>query len=309
MKPKLQIALMLICLVGTVATAAPTKIEDRHEYSTSLNSIASVVMNWYGSLIVKDDPLSKKISQNMYFDTTNIGDQWLEYRSQYPKNITQVLITHTQLLKLDNDYLFKVSTTISYKNIENKTLTQSLKENFIFSDALLNKASIVSAPIKSIRLIQRDLVVPLNTRDYNREHYKVREFVYAWLAYIDGLNTLTSVMNGDEWLNQANYSLEIGADITQGSVEEVLTKRKKILAKGGHLLRTFDAIKPTGSDNMFVLDFILEWKGVNNKGNPVLAKIHQELKILIKKDKSWTVISIKEKHLIPIIAPWMGLLC
>jgi len=309
MKPKLHIVIILIYLFGAAVMAAPTKIEDRHEYSTSLNTIASIMMNWYGSLIITDDQLDKRIGNTVYFDTTNIGDQWLEYRSQYPKNITQVLITHTQLLKLNNDYLFKVSSTISYKNLENKILTQSLKENFLFSDALINQASIVSPLIKSISLIQRDEIAPLDTRDYNREHYKAREFVYAWLAYIDGLNTLTSVMNGDEWLNLANYSLEIGADKMQGTVEKVLTKRKQTLAKGGHLLRTLDVIKLKDSNNTFILDFILEWKGVNEKGKPVIAKIHQELKIQIEEDNSWLVISIKEKHMLPIISPWMGLLC
>jgi hypothetical protein len=309
MKPKLQIGLMLLCLVGATVSAAPTKIEDRHEYSTSLNSIASIVMNWYGSLIVTDDLSSKKINERVYFNTTNIGDQWLQYRSQYPQNITQVLITHTQLLRSNNDYLFNVHSTISYKNPDNKILTQSLKETFLFSGDFINGSSPVSSPIKNISLVKRAEISPLETTEYNREHYKVREFVYAWLAYIDDLDTLTPVMNGDEWLNQATYSLEIGANKTRGSVEEILKQRKQTLAKGGHLLSTLDVVIPENSNDAFILDFILEWKGVNDKGKPVLAKIHQELKVQIKDDKSWIVISIKEKHLLPIIAPWMGLLC
>lgn len=309
MKLRLQLVLMLLCLVGAAVTAAPTKIEDRHEYSTSLNSIASIIMNWYGSLIVRDDLLNKKIVERVDFNTSNIGDQWVEYRSQYPQNITQVLITHTQLLRSNNDYLFNVHSTISYKNSENKILTQSLKETFLFSGAFIKGKASASSPIKNISLVKRTEISPLQTTNYNREHYKVREFVYAWLAYLDGLNTLTPVMNGDEWLNQASYSLEIGANKTHDSVAKTLKKRKQTLAKGGHLLSTLDVKIPKEFNKTFTLDFILEWKGFNDKGKPVLAKIHQELKIQIKEDDSWVVISIKEKHLLPIIAPWMGLLC
>ncbi len=46
---------------------------------------------------------------------------------------------------------------------------------------------------------------------------------------------------------------------------------------------------------------LLEWKGVNDQGKPVIAKIRQELNIQINKDKSWSVVSIKEKHLLPDI--------
>jgi hypothetical protein len=73
-------------------------------------------MNWYGSLIVRYGSLSKKIGERVDFNTSNIGDQWLECRSQYPQHITQVLITNTQLLSSNNDYLFNVHSTISYKN-------------------------------------------------------------------------------------------------------------------------------------------------------------------------------------------------
>jgi len=302
-----------MCLFGAASIAAPIKIKDRHEYSTSLNSIAYVVMNWYGSLIVKDGDALSKNAGEIDFNTINISDKWLEYRSQYPINITQVLITHTQLLKLNDEYQFNVSSKISYKNNENKIHTQSLKEIFLFSDTLISQTQIPAQthtpPLKSISLLEREEITPLDIEGYHREHYKVREFVYAWLGYLDGLSSLSSGMNGDEWLNQASYSLEIGSDKTQGSVEKILTKRKQILAKGGHLLRTLDVVKTKDSNNTFVLDIILEWKGVNDQGKPVLAKIRQELKIQIKKDKSWRVISIKEKHLLPVIAPWMGLLC
>ena len=311
MKPLLQIVLFMACLVGVASIAAPTKIEDRHEYSTSLNTIAYIVMDWYGSLITNNSSTSNKNAIEVEFNTTNSRDRWLEYRSQYPLNITQILITHTQLLKLNDEYQFNVSSKINYKNNKNEIQTQSLKETFLFSSNLTSPTQAQSyiSSLKNISLLERDETTPLNTEGYDREHYKVREFVYAWLGYLDGLSNLSPGMYGDEWLNKANYSLLIGADKILGSVEEVLSKRNQTLAKGGHLLRTLDVIKPTADDNTFVINLILEWKGLNYTGNHVIAKIHQELKIKIKEDKIWSVISIKEKHLLPTIAPWVGLLC
>ncbi len=103
--------------------------------------------------------------------------------------------------------------------------------------------------------------------------------------------------------------LKIGSEDVQGSVSSTLTKRKQYLAKGGHLLRSLDVKKLENKANTFILDLVVEWKGVNQAGKPVLAKIHQEIEYKIQKNNSWTVISIKEQHLLPDIAPWIGLLC
>ena len=116
-------------------------------------------------------------------------------------------------------------------------------------------------------------------------------------------------MNADAWLKKSSYLLEIGGDKTEDSIDKVLSKRKQTLTKGGHLLRSLEVLKTDNNSNSLKLDLIIEWKGVNNSGKPVSAKIHQELKIQIKKDKTWEVIHIKEKHLLPIISPWMGMLC
>jgi hypothetical protein len=116
-------------------------------------------------------------------------------------------------------------------------------------------------------------------------------------------------MNGNAWLDKATYSLKIGAEKTQDTITSVLKKKRQLLAKGGHLLRSLDVKKEASNPNIFVIDLILEWKGTNPTGTPVVAKIHQEIKVKIKADKSWEVISINEEHLLPIIAPWMGLVC
>ncbi len=297
---------MVIIFVG-VADAGPTKIEDRAEYSASLNSIASVVMTWYGSLINSTKNTSESNSQPVIFNTHPIAGHWEQYRAHYPKNINQIIITNTQLLKQDNDYYFTVYSNISFM-LKNKAHTDSFKELFVFSDSILKQPINLSYPIKSILLEARQEKSTPNRTGYKQKHYKVREFAYAWLSHLEGINTLYSVMNAKAWINKAPYLLEIGADKSQDSVSNILKKRKTLLAKGGHLLRSL-SVKNTDSSDTFILELILEWKGENAEATPVIAKIKQTLKIHIKADKSWEVINIKEKHLLPMIAPWMGLLC
>ena len=141
----------------------------------------------------------------------------------------------------------------------------------------------------------------------NRSHYKIREYVYAWLAYMDGVTTLDSVMNAQAWLESANYSIVMGADELSGSVAAGLKYRQTLLATGGHLLRSLEVTEIDSGTFAVVLD--LEWKGVNQENNPVIARIQQILTIHIEADKTWRVMSIKEKHLLPNTAPWMGMLC
>ncbi len=293
----------VLFFVGTVF-AVSTKINDRTEYSTSLNSVASVIMNWYGSLITNSDVKGGDIVFNM----SNINEQSRKYRSNYPRNISQIIITSTNLMKLSesDDYQFKVKSKVTYKK-NKKEHTKILNETFVINGSLLTHQNIV--PIKSIGLDKAEESERFESSKYNRYHYKVREFTYAWLAYIDGIDTLKSTMNANAWLDKAMYSLKIGAEQTQGSITSVLEKKRQLLTKGGHLLRSLDVTKEATNPNIIVIDLILEWKGTNLTGKPVVAKIHQEIKVKIKADKSWEVISINEEHLLPIIAPWMGLVC
>ncbi len=286
---------LFVSLFMGVASGSPSSssLMGRPEYSRSLNSIATVMMNWYGSLIenkqgVSFSPLSLKVALKTY-------------RSHYPKNIQQILITKTNLLKQDNDYLFRVKTKIIYQQDKiKKAISQN--EEFIFNKNLLYKAE-----IKDALLIDRKNITLFKADSFNRLHYKVREFTYAWLSYLDGVKEFKPIMNAEAWLNTASYSLNIANQTSKGSVHKVLKKRALTLNKGGHLLQQLKRQQLT--NNQFTLDLILEWKGFNNKNKPVLARIHQQLTIKINADKQWEVDSIKENHLLPIIAPWMGLLC
>lgn len=284
---------MILLFVGA-AEAAPTEVEQRVRYTSSLNSMAAIVMNWYGSLITTKTPES----------FTAIENQWSDYRSHYAENITQIKITSTDLKKLDTDkYQFQVKSLINNKNPDGKH-SELLSETFVFQVGLLAKPVIESV----VRNKAKQTKTPLMA-EFNRSHYKAREFAYAWLAYLDGVDAMQSTIYLEQWLNEASYAIKIGSNKEQGSIVEMLAKRKQYLTKGGHLLHGLKVKKLDTQANTFILDLVLEWKGVNQKGKSVLAKIHQEIEYTVQENNSWKVKSIKEQHLLPDIAPWSGLLC
>jgi hypothetical protein len=257
-------------------------------------------MNWYGSLISVDENDTESLNFK------SISKQWGEYRSQYPENISQIFITSTELLKLEGsgNYQFRVKSKIAYKQ-QNETITQLINETFVFKSTLLSHKDVPF--IESISRDKSKETDNMNSTGFDISHYKVREFTYAWLSYIDGISTLKTAMNAKAWLDKATYSLKIGSKHSKGSIESTLEKKKLLLSKGGHLLHSLE-VKQSDA-NRFVIDLILEWKGTNKVGKPVIARIHQEIEVQINTDKTWEVLSIKEEHLLPIIAPWMGLVC
>ena len=278
--------------MGAVAMAAPTEVEQRTAYTSSLNVMAESVMNWYGSLVSVSP-------EHTPFQA--IPDKWDEYRSQYPKHITQIQIKSTDLTPLSskNEYQFSVNSLISYQ--DDGAHTQSLHETFLFTVPLL------SGPIiKNISRSMLEDVAISHTLKYSRSYFKPRKFAYAWLAYLDGVD---AAFNASKWLDTAQYSMTMRGKETIGSIAYTLAKRQHYLTKGGHLLRSLDVKKVKGKVNTFVLDLVIEWKGENHKGTPVLAKIHQEIEYKILADKSWSIITIKEHHLLPDTKPWIELLC
>lgn len=293
-----SIFLIMLFFAG-VAGAAPAEKSDRMAYATSLNSMASVVMNWYGSLISNDETVS--------FIPTE--QRWNTYRLQYPQDINHVHITSTDLIRLDDSeqYQFKVNSRFSYTNKEGEQSSELISETFIFQVELLEQAIIKSvtrnhAEQEQVKSTEQELA-------FNRSYYKAREFSYAWLAYLDGVEDMQTVMNMEQWHDSATYSMKIGNTSFQGSVDSILSQRKQYLAKGGGLLRSLKLIPQANKPDLYLLDLIIEWKGVNQTGKPVIAKIHQEVEISLQKDNTWKVQSIIEQHLLPDIAPWVGLLC
>ncbi|MBL1321867.1 MAG: hypothetical protein COA63_012520 [Methylophaga sp.] len=295
MKSLVKPTLVIILFFVGVVAAAPTEIDERVRYTSSLNVMASMLMNWYGSLIVKD--------QRIQFSP--IDSKWIDYRSSYPENITHIKIISTDLKKITkaNKYQFTINTRINSKDTEGAH-SQLISETFNFHVPLL-----ANPLIEKITREQSEEMAYLDISDYSRSHYKARHFAYAWLAYLDGVDDVKQVINSEQWMDVAEYSLKIGRDEIHGSIAFTLKERQKYLAKGGHLLGSVNVTEVDGKADHFILDLISEWKGINQEGKTVLAKVHQQIEIQIQENNEWKIISIKEEHLLPDIAPWSGFLC
>lgn len=290
---------LIILLCAGAVSAAPAQEVDRTEYTSSLNSMVSLIMNWYGSLIQSNDLIS------LATEDTEIT-AWNNYRSQYNKSITNIEIASTDLVKLNenNDYQFKIQTIIFNTGREGVQQRQELIERFMFNVPLLGRPS-----IKKINREQLKLTVSKGKNNSNSSYFKARQFSYAWLAYLDGVTTMTGFMDDNNWLEKASYSLKIGSLEITDSIAATLLNRHQYLAKGGHLLRSIDVQKNAILGDKLTLNLIIEWKGENASGKAVIAKIHQEIDIKILENNSWEVISIKEEHLLPDLKPWQGFLC
>lgn len=288
---------MLLC-AGAVCSA-PAQEVNRFKHASSLNSMVSVVMNWYGSLI--------QSNELMYLQTEDSNlINWNRYRSKYPNSITDIEIDSTDLTKLNenNDYQFKVQTIVFNTNEGGDQQHQTLTERFVFNVPFLGRPI-----IKTVNKKQGELTVSEQKNNVDDTYFRARQFSYAWLAYLDGVRTMTDFMDENDWLEKATYSLKIGSlDITD-SISSTLLKRQEYLAEGGHLLRSIDIQKTKVMENSLTLNLIIEWQGENANGKAAIAKIHQEIDIKILKNNSWEVLSIKERHLLPDLKPWQGFLC
>ncbi len=288
MKTSIQAILSFILFSVGVALAAPTEIDERNAYTNSFNSMASSLMNWYGSLISEENNTFEKVNS-----------KWDPYRAQYPTNITQIKIVSTKMSQLDDAEHYKF--IVEAKIIADKQ-SQIITETFFFSVPYLK-----SAEIKNIVRDKQELVSP-DGMGFDSAQFQARKFAYAWLAYLDGTQGMESTLNLKQWIDSASYSIKMGAIDEKNSVARTIEKRKNYLTVGGHLLHSLKVEKVENKTNTYVLDLIVEWKGENPSGKPVLAKIHQQIEYQIT-NKLWHVISIKETHLLPDIAPWMGFLC
>lgn len=299
-----SILVIFLLFVG-VAFAAPINLEKevetkseadtRLEYASSLNAMATTIMSWYGSLI----SVSETENEVAFIKQET---QWADYRAHYPQNITQIEFISTNLKKTTTpaEYQFVVNTQMQYEDATGSH-SQTRHETFVF-----HAPTLVKPIIKEVINASVEKVENTNSSQYNRSYYKAREFAYGWLAYLDDVTGQELL---EKQLENVQYQFKIGSNTVQGSAAEALTQRKQYLAQGGHLLRALDVIKHKDKPGYFVLDLIIEWKGVNESGKPVLAKIHQEIEYQVLEGGEWQINTIKEEHLLPDIAPWSGLLC
>jgi len=292
------------------SSSEDSKTHERIEYAVSLNSIASTLMNWYGSLITINNTQTGEQQgnvANIRFTLTN--QSWNDYRTVYPERITSIQIMSADINKQNSpgQYQFEVEVLMTY-------MQSGTPQNKLIHEIFLFQTSDSSMPeIKQItRLtshIEKSTSDTSQIATSKRQYYKSREFVYAWLAYMDGVKAMGSRINIDYWLDRAFYSINIGDFELDEQVISSLQKRNQHMGKGGHLLRSVTAKMVEGKPHHFELDIIIDWKGTDPSGIPTIAKINQVIQYKLQEDGSWIVLSIREKHLLPDLQPWQKLLC
>jgi hypothetical protein len=287
---KLTTALLinLVCLVPIYADATEHDVDSR-----SLNVMVSKLMSWYGSLIAN--------SETVLFQ--DITSDWDSYRTQYPTGISHIQILKTDITPIaeKNHYQFKVSSLIRHEGGQKR-----IDDNFTFNVDLdgLPKITAIS--------FNNNDTADSHKKDsdevFDAMYFKSREFAYAWLAYMDGVEAIQTVIGVTDW-SDVPYEINIGSTNINQSVKETLVTRKQFLNKGEHSLRLIDLVSLDTKTNTYQLDLTMNWEGVNVKNQTVIAKINQKIELKIMADGSWNVISIKEKHLLPDLTPWQDLLC
>lgn len=290
--------IIIIMFLEGVAFAAPansTSVSEtmqRQAYTSTMNAMASQLMAWYGSLI--DAP--EKIVFGQGFQ------QWVDYRKHYPIEIKQIELIKADWVTTDGpvQYQFHVDALISYQQGE-QIKTQSVQEIFLFQTEFLVKPALID-----VTRNKAEKGAKSSHTGFDRMHYKVRTIAYAWLAYMDGVQGLEVI---EKQIKQVDYAFAIGDNKEQGELIEIIANRGSYLAQGGSILRTLDVQQDEHHSDQITLNLIIEWKGINQAGKPVLAKIHQEIECQIQANGEWKINFIKEKHLLPDIAPWSGLLC
>ncbi len=293
-----------------VSSSEHSKTDQRIEYAVSLNSIASTLMNWYGSLITTNNSQTGEEQGNIEnIRFTLINQSWKEHRTFYPEKITSIQILSADMNKQDSpgQYQFEVEILITYMQSD-KSKNKLINEIFLFQTSDSSKPEIrkITKLEPGLKKITSDVN---HTAAFKHQYYKSREFTYAWLAYMDGVKAMGSQINIDSWIDKAIYSVTIGDFELNGQLVSLLQKRNQQLGMGGHLLRSVITKVVEGKPRHFELDIIIDWKGTDPSGIPSIAKINQVIQYKLQEDGSWVVLSIKEKHLLPDLEPWQKLLC
>ncbi len=261
-------AFCVLFFVGIYATGTQALPQSIETNGLSLNIMISSVMRHYQQVIAH-----------------NGGDG-------YPENVKNIQILNA---KLDTKNDFIIELKLSYLE-RNKLKIQRINEIFKFD---LNKNLVL---IGVNRQKTQTIYSSTSLVEFNIEYYQKRSFAYAWMAFLDNnLNLPLPRKN----IENAFYQLEMGVNRYAGSLFDALNKRNLWMGKGEHLLRN---ISSSTINNHLQLILIIDWKGVNSKGKPSIAKIKQIIE-LEKVGKVYRILNIKEQYLLPSAAPWEKLLC
>ncbi len=266
------------------------------EHPSSLNSMVAQLMGWYGRLLPAE--------RNIFFN--QIDKEFKDSLKQYPHDIEHLKIISSQLVNSSKKGLLQFNVTINIKSKKPAgSIWMTIKEQFLFNEKKDGSIVLEKIILKG-KLTEEERELSENT---NRMYFKSREFAYSWLAYMDGFGSVKKTINLESWIESSVYNVQIGSKQINGSVASSLRQRSVYLHTGQHTLRSIDITQDDESQNTYVLDLTMDWKGFNVKTVPVIAKINQKIKIKINNDGTWYVLFIEEKHLIPDLTPWQNLLC
>ena len=278
---------LAVCLLGLYSTSVNAlveynpiqkKIEQTKDYAQTLNQVASIVMGHYANLVSHQS----------------------KQAGNYPKNIQNIQIVDAKLDGLLNQQpqtSFTLTTNIGY--LEDQVVqAQQMQESFIFD--FKRKPSLVQVN----RLKQKELNPENIDAESNANYYLNRQFSYAWLLLLDGHDAPYPYLFDT---GSANYQLVIGANKYSGNTQEALKKRTTWMGKGGHLLRNIRVAKTTENSTKLILT--IDWKGVTPSNKWSIAKIEQTIDLEKSDQGIYTIINIREQHLLPDIAPWEKILC
>ena len=277
---------------SAIVFSTPEDPLERKQYTASLNSMASIVMNWYGNVLHTDGVKP---------------DDWQDYIAQFPDGITQIEITGTDLVQLatNKQYQFIVDIKLRNKH-KNKFITQTMSNTFLFGFDVSKKITLQKITSTPAQEIENQSTEIISDNEFTHSYFMDRAVAYAWLAYLDGSVLPEELKNQ---FDQVQYTLTMGNHSWQDSASTVLSKRQPYLAVGGHVLRVVKAEQTGKASDRQLMTLTIEWKGMDKDGTPVWANIQQIIEYRLLKSGGWEIMSVKEKHLLPDTQPWIGLLC
>lgn len=260
-------------------------------YAKSLNSVATLVMGYYGFL------LSKGNERKPYLVSDSLV---LSVSDEMRGELTGITINKAELSGDSNNgnLVFNVDATIQYQRNQ-QLYQQDISEAFTFND-------LTPATIKSVERLSSgevSAVVTNNTlNDLN--YYQQRQWIYAWSALLNGSPT-QSLTTADT--AAIDYQLIVGKPRFDGRFSDGIDTQKSIVGNGQYLLREVKPL-PTTNDEQPLVALYFDFTGQKD-GTPVLANIEQTIRYQTVGTNQFKILSLVEKHLIPNPQPWQSILC
>lgn len=264
------------------------------EYGKLLNSVATLVMGYYGFILDKNTN-----NRQSYLLSDALT---LSFNDEIRSELNGITIHHAELLNDSNrnELQFNVDATIQYTRNQQR-YQQQIKEQFRFS------RQTTTAILAVKRLTSDEVVAVVSELEHGNDltYYQQRQWIYAWAAYLNGINSTLFRLNQDN-LNTINYQLILGQPKFNGTLPIGLEAQKERLGEGQYLLREVSP-QPTNNESKIVVLYF-DYNGQKD-GIPVIANIEQTIDYQILANSQIKINNVIEKHLIPNPQPWQNILC